>query len=337
MSGRRKGVISGGRKGVMIAVAIAVLSVIAIVVLTRTMKRLPLTIRGAVIREDADPRKQLPVAGAEVIAFGPDGLPAGVTKSDAAGFFHLSLRRGISAGQPIKLTFHQGDYQPLTLSEPAGDWLYVARLVPIPVEKKVEPNTPTVAVANVRVRYSVKTTTTADVGSAVKTFEVVNQANVPCQGKIPCSPDGKWKAAEASQSLDAGEGNEFRNVRVSCIAGPCPFTRIESDEYSRGGRKINVAVLNWSDTTTFLIEAEVFHPMISDLTRNSYPVVFGRALNFTLPAEAEGLSMEADLNGTPIVFPFGPALCLSWADCTVRIEQGKTKVFRCQLKPGYRF
>ena len=77
---------------------------------------------------------------------------------------------------------------------------------------------------NVRVRYSVKTITEADVGSAVKTFEVANVGDVPCKGHHPCSPDGKWKAALSSASLDAGEGNEFRNARVSCIAGPCPFS-----------------------------------------------------------------------------------------------------------------
>jgi hypothetical protein len=118
-----------------------------------------------------------------------------------------------------------------------------------------------------------KATTALNVGSAVKTFEVMNSGNVPCNGRDPCSPDGKWKAAIGSTSLDAGPGNEFRNARASCIAGPCPFTKIEADDLQRGGRSIQVFVRNWSDTATFLLEAEVFHPMVSDIVRESYPVI----------------------------------------------------------------
>ena len=95
----------------------------------------------------------------------------------------------------------------------------------------------------------------------MKTFEVANTGNVECRGRKPCSPDGRWKAAAGAMSLDAGPGNEFRNPRVSCIAGPCPFTKIDSDGLANGGRVFNVAVRDWSDPATFLIEAEVVHPM----------------------------------------------------------------------------
>jgi len=86
-----------------------------------------------------------------------------------------------------------------------------------------------------------------------------------------------------------------------------------------------------------LLEAEVVHPMISDLVRESYPVVFGRALNFSLPGAAEGLSMEAELNGQPIVFPLGPDLLLRWADCHMKIDKDQSRNYRCELKPGYEF
>ena len=181
------------------------------------------------------------------------------------------------------LQFRHPDYQPLDLNEFVSDKIYIARMVPIHHDTRVSVGHPDISIANVRVRYSVKATTEADVGSAVKTFEVVNTGNVLCKGHHPCSPDGKWKAALASASLDAGEGNQFRNARVSCIAGPCPFSKVEFEDLSRGGRKVNVSVRNWSDTTTFLMEAEVVHPMVSDLVRESYPVIFGRALNFSLP------------------------------------------------------
>ena len=98
-----------------------------------------------------------------------------------------------------------------------------------------------------------------------------------------------------------------------------------------------MSVRNWSDTTTFLLEAEVVHPMVSNTVRESYPVIFGPALNFTLPSTAEGPSMEAEINGETIIFPLGPDLFLSWANCNVRGNQDQTKAYRCELKPGYRF
>jgi hypothetical protein len=171
----------------------------------------------------------------------------------------------------------------------------------------------------------------------VKTFQVENKGDVLCQHHPPCSPDGKWKAAIASAALDAGEGNEYENARVSCIAGPCPFTKIESDGFSHGGRNISVSVRNWSDTTTFLLQAEVFRSQISDIARESYPVIFGDSLNFTLPPAAEGPSLEAEVSGEGIVFPLGPAPILSWADCNVRVGRDQTKSYRCELKPGYEF
>ena len=42
--------------------------------------------------------------------------------------------------------------------------------------------------------------------------------------------------------------------------------------------------------------------------RESYPVIFGQTLNFTLPPTEEGVSILAELDGTPMVFPLGPDL-----------------------------
>ena len=217
--------------------------------------------------------------------------------------------------------------------------LYVARMVPRHEQSAVRPGSPPIVVSNIRVRYTVNSTTESNIGSAVKTFQAVNKGNVPCVRHPLCSPDGNWKASTGSATLDAGVGNEFRDVRASCIAGPCPFTRIDSSGFAKGGRNITVSASNWSDTATFLLEAEVFHTAISSTVRESYPVVFGRALSFTLPATEEGVSLEAEVNGAPMVFPIGPALYLSWATCTARTnsEDEKTTVYRCELKAGFRF
>ncbi|MGD0512215.1 MAG: carboxypeptidase-like regulatory domain-containing protein [Terriglobales bacterium] len=326
---------TSGRKTVIWAIAIAGLAGALTAVLVAIHKAQPITIKGAVLSQDADPQKQLPIADVEIT--GTDGSTVRTAESDSSGFFSLTLRRGLRRRQPLTLHFRHPGYQPLDLNEFVSDQIYIARMVPISHETRVQSDRPEAAVSNVRVRYSVKTTTEADVGSAVKTFQVANKGDVPCKGSHPCSPDGKWKAALSSATLDAGEGNEFRNARVSCIAGPCPFSRVEFEDLSRGGRKVNVSVRNWSDTTTFLVEAEVVHPMVSDLVRESYPVIFGRALNFSLPPLAEGPSIEAEINGESIVFPLGPDLYLSWADCHVRVDKDQAKAYRCELKPGYRF
>jgi hypothetical protein len=194
-------------------------------------------------------------------------------------------------------------------------------------------------VTNIRVRYTVNGRTDENIGSAVKTFQVINQANVPCNSQAPCSPDGNWKASGGSVSLDAGPENEFRNVRASCIAGPCPFTRIDSSGYVNGGRNISASAIDWSSTATFLLEAEVFRASISSRVRELYPVVFGQSLHFTLPPTQEGVSLEADVDGVAMVFPLGSELYLSWATCSARrnADAEKTTVYRCELKPGYRF
>jgi hypothetical protein len=300
----------------------------------RRQHQKPLTITGAVTVQDADPRKQLPLAGVEVsVANNSTELQV---KSDSFGFFSLRLRQGLRRGQPVTLMFRHPDYHPLDLPEFAGDKLYIVHLVPLS-KSTGAPNRPAIAVGNVRIRYSINAMRTVNVGSAVKTFQVENVGNIPCKGRPPCSPDGKWKAAIGSASLDAGPGNEFQNARVSCIAGPCPFTKIESEEFSKASQKITATARDWSDPATFLVEAEVVHTMQSPIEHQSYPVIFGAALSFTLPTDAEGVSLEADIAGETIIFPLGPELFLTWANCNARVHREQTSVYRCELKPGYRF
>lgn len=294
----------------------------------------PSVLEGSVLKSDADPQKQQPIANVQVVA--TSAASTGEAKTNEIGFFHLVMRPGIAKGAPIELRFRHPDYKPLDLEEISQGRILLARLIPLPQANPVVPG-PVVNISNIVVSYSVRTTTTESTGSAVKTFQVVNTGNVVCNESIPCSPDGKWKAAIGGISLDAGAGNQFENARISCISGPCAFTRIESNSLSESGRKISVSALDWSDTTTFLLEAEVVHPMVSDLNRDLYPVIFGQSLNFNLPPTVQGLSIQAKVNKDPVVFPIGPDLCLSWADCTVSVGEDQTKSYRCELKPGYRF
>lgn len=327
----------------VLASAVAAAAVALLVLRLHHWTQNAITIQGAVIRKDSDSRKELPVSNAAVMV--SDGTASVSTESDASGYFRLTIPGVIWPGRILTLSFRQESYEPLDLKLSlaqvlARKKLYIAAMSPIAAQAEVAPNGPVSVVSNIRVRYTVNSQTEENIGSAVKTFQVVNEGNVPCKGHAPCSPDGNWKASTGGASLDAGSGNEFLNVRASCIAGPCPFTRIDSSGFSHGGRNITVSALDWSDTATFLLEAEVSHTAINSNVRESYPVIFGRTLNFTLPPTQEGVSIEAELDGTPMVFPLGPELYLSWANCTARANSAASEtatVYRCELKPGYRF
>jgi hypothetical protein len=295
----------------------------------------PLRIKGAITARNPDARKQVPIANVDITVNSGAGIVT--AKSDSSGFFTLQLPISVRRGRTVAFQFRHADYKPLDVKDYVADKLYIAQMVPLVENTPRVANRPATMVANLRVRYSIKATTAVNIGSAVRTFEVQNTGNVPCKGQAPCSPDGLWKAAIGSISLDAGTGNEFRNARVSCIAGPCPFTRIEKDGFSRGGQKITASARVWSETATFLLEAEVFHPMVSDIVHESHPVIFGRGLNFSLPANAEGVCIQADVAGETIIFPLGPALFLSWASCDATVDREQTKVYRCELKPEYQF
>jgi hypothetical protein len=331
------------KRTVWIAVAV-VAGALTIALTVRILRWRPrsVIVQGALIRHDADPRRQLPVGDVEVTA--TDGMMTTNTRSDSSGYFKLTFQERLWPGHRLQLMFRKADYKDLDVSLPLSyrgstDKLYVEELTPAAVEKETATGKKQSVVGNVRIRFTENTEGDENVGSLVNTFQVENQANVPCKGRAPCSPDGKWKAAMASKTLDAGTGNEFRSARASCIAGPCPFTRIDSSGFEHGGRMITASALDWSGTATFLLEAEVFRKSINSSVRESYPVIFGRTLNFVLPATQEGASIEADLDGTPIVFPLGPDLYLSWATCNSRPSRdaGSSTVYRCELKPGYRF
>jgi hypothetical protein len=295
-------------------------------------RRHALTITGAVTVQSTDFRNELPIANVDISV--ADGLALAPTKSNSSGFFALHLLKRVRHGQPITLKFRHAGYQPLDLHDVVTGKLYIVHMEAIPPKTRTESGKPAIKIGNILVRYSFKTLRTVDVGSAVKTFEITNTANIPCKHAPVCSPDGKWKANLGTIELSAGPGNEFHNARLSCIAGPCPFTQVVSDNFSKGGPTLTAKVLNWSDTTTFLVEAEVNHFLVAQTEHQSYPVIFGRTLDFTLPADAEGLTLEAEMAGENIVFPLGPDLLLSWADCS-DVSQDQTKLYRCEVKPGY--
>jgi hypothetical protein len=313
-------------------------SVVAIACATLFLHRLywsTSSVVGVTLSNDPDARKQAPIPGVDITAT-VDGKIVRTT-SDAAGAFRIVLPKRAWRGEDTELQFRHAGYQPFSIRLPLRDQIWVIRMPAISSGGAPLASSSLTVLKDVRLRYSTHASTTISVGSIAKTFEVVNQGNIPCNHTAPCSPDKKWRASNGGSTLDAGDGHEFRNVRISCIAGPCPFTRVESNQLLNGERVIKISVRNWSDTVTFLVEAEVVQTLLADSIRNAYPAIFGRELSFTVPTAAEGASIEANTNGTDVVYPLGPQLNLSWAVCHLQIGTDKTKLFRCELKPGYQF
>lgn len=327
----------------LVAVGMAALAIF-VVWRSRTWNAIHLTLQGSVMRKDPDPRRELPLENTTITATYNNRILT--VHSDASGLFKVRVPELVWPGQSVALNFERPGYKPLQQVvkiqfRSTGKRLLVIALEPETsrTEPAPENDRQASALKNIRVRYTENLQRDENIGSAVTTFQVVNHANVPCRHQAPCSPDGSWKASTGSATLDAGQGNEFRNIRVSCIAGPCPFTHIDSSGFEHGGRTIVASATDWSDTATFLFEAEVDRTGISSSVRYLYPVIYGRTLNFTLPPTQEGLSFEADLNGSPMVFPLSPDLDLSWANCAARssADSERSTVYRCELKPGYRF
>jgi len=332
-----QGLMMRARQKTEVRSAIAILTGLAIAaVITlfpRHFQATPIT--GAVIAQSADPRKQTPIAGAEITAV--SGFAKGEAKSDSQGYFRLTFHPSLAAGQSVSLKVVHPNFLPLEISEPPDDKILVIRMKPAGSEVPEDLNPRETLISDIRVRYTVKVSATLNVGSISKIFEVTNVGNVPCEHRPPCSPDGKWKASAGGVTVDAGEDNALREVRVSCIAGPCPFTKLEPNQLSPNGRVLRVTAQSWSDTVTFLVEADVTRTSANDTVRQSYPVAFGKTMSFTVPSTAQGASIEAEFDGSGFVFPLGTELNLSWAVCSLKVDAQQGKLYRCELKPGYRF
>ena len=328
---------------IVTVLVVAAAVVIAVRVGRKGVPRLnpAITLEGSVLKQDADPSKRTPIPGVAVTA--TRGETELSSETDPTGYFHVRFSGGIQTGADLTLTFVKAGYKTvqMTPSNP-GDQLYVVQMEPVAASttaaRTLREQAPAKisTIKDVRVRYSFKDESTISVGAIAKEFMAPNKGNIPCRNIKPCSPDGKWKATLTILPIDTDRGNEFRNVRVSCIAGPCHFLKVDHP-VNEESPKLKISVLNWSDTSAFLVEADVIRTMVTNIVRQSYPFILGNTMNFALPPSSESVSVQANVDGKSIVFPLGPTLNLSWADCNVETSTGKDKTYRCQLRPGYQF
>src|SRR5437764_1365064 len=330
---------------IIVIVSVLVVSVAVLIAVRLARRGVPrihpaITLDGSVLKQDADPSKRTPIPGVTVTA--TRGETEVVRQTDPTGYFDVSFAGGIESGADLNLTFVKTGYktEQLTASNP-GDQLYIVQMEPFaepaPLRtQRVQAPAKLSTIKDVRVRYSFKDQSTIPVGAIAKEFLAPNKGNIPCRNQQPCSPDGKWKATLTILPIDTEPGNEFRNVRVSCIAGPCHFLKVDPGVTEHATR-LKISVLNWSDTAAFLVEGDVIRTMVTNMVRQSYPFIIGNTMSFALPPTSESLSIEANVDGKLIIFPLGPTLDLSWADCNVDTSTAGDKTYRCQLKPGYEF
>ncbi len=249
---RPTGVSMTGKKVVWTIIAVAAALVIGLLLLLRAHRlrviaeRLSVPIEGAVIQRDADTNK-----AAAHRRCGDHRIRWREQRRDPVRRFGIFQARAAQEG--IVRAAHYRHLPPSALraagnhrangkvadSQPALCCGHGSPCSPRVQKTAAGSSRPATLVSDIRVRYTINSRSETNVGSAVRTFQVVNKGNVPCDHHSPCSPDGKWKATSATVSLDAGADNTFGNITASCIAGPCPFTRIDSSGFIHGGRNIS--------------------------------------------------------------------------------------------------
>src|SRR5580700_1299204 len=87
------------------------LGILAAILALELHRRPPIVLKGTVLRQDADPNKQLPIGEVEITA--TNGVGIGNFKSDPSGFFRITLPKGLRRRQPVTLEFRHEEYQPL--------------------------------------------------------------------------------------------------------------------------------------------------------------------------------------------------------------------------------
>src|SRR6185437_10357701 len=90
----------------------ATMATVAVVVVLRFTHWAPrmVTLQGAVIRRDTDPRKQLPVAGAVITV--SDSKSKVTTVSSETGYFNVKFPQKIWPREIVNLAFRHPDYTP---------------------------------------------------------------------------------------------------------------------------------------------------------------------------------------------------------------------------------
>src|ERR1700722_10817509 len=119
-----------GKLAIWVALTVAV-GVVATALILRA-RHASVTLTGVVLRQDSDPRKQLPIANVKITA--TEGERSAEGESDASGLFRLTLPNGGWREQPVLLTFQHPGYQPMDMTPRMKGELYIARMTSLPAQ-----------------------------------------------------------------------------------------------------------------------------------------------------------------------------------------------------------
>src|ERR1700691_2232994 len=103
---------SGRSVAIWAAVAIA-LGIVTVLLVVRS-RHASVTFTGVVLRQDLDPRKQLPIPNVKVTA--TEGERSAEGLSDTSGLFRLKPPNGGWREQPVSRSFRHPDYQPVEIA-----------------------------------------------------------------------------------------------------------------------------------------------------------------------------------------------------------------------------
>src|SRR5215470_3310455 len=94
----------GKKRSIVGWIVVAAVAIVGLAIaLYGIFHRRPLSLRGAVTVQDSDPRKELPIADVEITA--ANGSKTVTAKSDATGFFRVTLPIALRRGHAIILQF----------------------------------------------------------------------------------------------------------------------------------------------------------------------------------------------------------------------------------------
>ncbi len=139
------------RKKAAIWGAAALVLVAILVILVRSGLRNSVLIEGAILTQDGDPRKQLPISGVDVTAAVGEAMVH--SRSDASGFFRLRVPPSLWRGETADLDFRHPDYRPVHIDQRLTDQIYVVRMAAIASQPVLEPTGAQGTLKDVRVRY----------------------------------------------------------------------------------------------------------------------------------------------------------------------------------------
>jgi hypothetical protein len=280
----------------------------------------PITFSAVIMRSDANEAKRFAIKDVDVTYQG--GGVERHQKTDQSGFVIIPFGSSINPGTLVELKFRHPCYQEFDETIAPTNVPYTLYLWPAAPEHGATCADPTITAISLTFRKTYLTKST--------TFQVPNRGTVRCR-RQPCSPDGKWQAVIVSASLDAGSGNTFAQGSVTCIAGPCPFSEIVNDGFSKGGPTISASIRNWSDTVTYVLRGELGGGPTSPVT------VAGRTFDFSVShSDLPNLQITAQTSAGQSLVSDIAVGTIPWATCQTN-ELTSTINYHCTLRPDYRF